>query len=81
MYAIILAVKNISTSAIVRFGNVLSSGSVIPKFKIKLEMEDITLTQEWTRYFMTVAEAAQLVIQAGAMGKTQRYSSLTWRKC
>ena len=65
--------KNISTDfAIVRFGNVLeSSGSVIPKFKQQIrEGGPITLTDEnVTRYFMTVTEAAQLVIQAGAMGK------------
>ncbi len=58
--------------SIVRFGNVLeSSGSVIPKFKNQIrEGGPITLTHEdVTRYFMTVTEAAQLVIQAGAMGK------------
>jgi FlaA1/EpsC-like NDP-sugar epimerase len=58
--------------SIVRFGNVLeSSGSVIPKFKKQIkEGGPITLTHEdVTRYFMTVTEAAQLVIQAGSMGK------------
>ncbi len=58
--------------SIVRFGNVLeSSGSVIPKFKKQIkEGGPITLTHEdVTRYFMTVMEAAQLVIQAGSMGK------------
>ena len=61
-----------SNFSIVRFGNVLeSSGSVIPKFKKQLQDGGpITLTHdEVTRYFMTVTEAAQLVIQAGAMGK------------
>ena len=58
--------------SIVRFGNVLeSSGSVIPKFKKQIsEGGPGTLTHEdVSRYFMTVTEAAQLVIQAGAMGK------------
>ena len=58
--------------SIVRFGNVLeSSGSVIPKFKKQIkEGGPISLThKDVTRYFMTVTEAAQLVIQAGAMGK------------
>ena len=72
MYIQSLSKKTITKFITTRFGNVLdSNGSVIPRFREQIENGGpITITHpDITRYFMTIPEACQLVLEAGVMGK------------
>ena len=72
MYTQSLNKKSKTKFITTRFGNVLgSNGSVIPRFRKQIESGGpVTITDEnITRYFMTIPEACQLVLEAGAMGK------------
>jgi len=70
-----LALNSSTKYITVRFGNVLgSAGSVVPKFQKQIRSGGpITIThKEMTRYFMTISEAAQLILEASAMGEDGR---------
>ena len=75
MYCQHLASQSKTKFITVRFGNVLgSAGSVVPKFKKQIQQGGpVTVTDpEMTRYFMTITEATQLILEASAMGEDGR---------
>ena len=81
LYVQALAARSSTRFTTVRFGNVLgSNGSVIPMFKEQIKKGGpVTVTDPGVvRYFMTIPEATQLVLQAGCLGKGGKSSCSIW---
>jgi FlaA1/EpsC-like NDP-sugar epimerase len=81
IYIQALSKRSTTRFVTVRFGNVLgSNGSVVPIFKEQIAAGGpVTVTHpEMKRYFMTIPEACQLVLQAGSMGKAAKSSCWIW---